>query len=529
MLPHLTRVRNFFPYSLAPAWQGACGPRQLGGGRPRGVRIAWHVRCGARPLQRQQSLQTSCRPSVSWSPSPLYRIALHALPWSSATCLLKRAFHQNASASIVAYLRYRGRDGTARTLNAGFTRYSVILTGEPLPDGTTADAVYLILSEPYREVLTHAPVCPLDYAYLKVLTPMAQRFYELVSSTMFAVLKHQRPCATLRYGDYCLPAPQQRYAVLAQAQKQMHKVHRPYFQSGYLRRVRYEATLDEDGQPGWLLHYTPGPKARAEYAAFTRQPHANAADLGLLTDTTQEDVTATVTRERAAAPLPPAGTPCRPLGVTLGDAEAPTRLRRQSAVHASVPPAVAHEAGLPCQGGPLHAQAHALVIAFYQRFHGLTQVTPTPKELVHATHLLATHGEARARFFLAFSHQAVQATCYQPQTFGGILHYLPQAMATYTAQHQHATIQQTTARELALRERYEAYRREALAHAYAALTPGERAALEQQVQGRLVAEHTPAFAMGLTTRTAVDEALEACAGLPSFDVWRQQQEGVCGR
>jgi hypothetical protein len=99
----------------------------------------------------------------------------------------------------------------------------------------------------------------------------------------------------------------------------------------------------------------------------------------------------------------------------------------------------------------------------------------------------------------------------------------------YTTQHQHAVTSQTTVQELALREQYEVYRREALAHASAALTPEERAALEQQVQGRLVAEHTPAFAMGLATRMAVDEALEARAGLPSFDVWRQQQEGVCGR
>ena len=50
-----------------------------------------------------------------------------------------------------------------------------------LPDGTPADALYLVLSEPYREILNHAPVRPLDYAYLQALTPMAQRFYELLS------------------------------------------------------------------------------------------------------------------------------------------------------------------------------------------------------------------------------------------------------------------------------------------------------------------------------------------------------------
>src|SRR5262249_40964219 len=141
---------------------------------------------------------------------------------------LKRAFHQNASAYIVAYLRYRGRDGTARTVNTGFTRYSVIFTGETLPDGTTADAVYLVLSEPYRDILTHAPVRPLDYTSLKVLPPMAQRFYELLSYKMFAALKHHHPHATLRYAEYCLLSTQQRYPVFEKVQKQMYKVHRPH-------------------------------------------------------------------------------------------------------------------------------------------------------------------------------------------------------------------------------------------------------------------------------------------------------------
>ena len=43
---------------------------------------------------------------------------------------------------------------------------------------------------------------------------------------------------------------------------------------------------------------------------------------------------------------------------------------------------------------------------------------------------------------------------------------------------------------------------------------------------RLVAEGTPRCALGLAGRVAVDEALEARVGLPSFAVWRQTQE-VC--
>src|SRR5262249_33128091 len=190
---------------------------------------------------------------------------------------LKSAFHQNASAYIVTKLRYRDRDGRQRRLEAGFTRYSVVFQGERLPDGTPADAVYLVLSEPYREILNHAPVRPLDYAYLQALTPMAQRFYELLSYHIFATLTHHRPQATLRYGEYCLLATQQRYTGYEQVKKQMYKVHRPHLAAGYLAQVRSTATTDADGQPDWLLHYTPGPKARAEYAAFMRKPGVETA------------------------------------------------------------------------------------------------------------------------------------------------------------------------------------------------------------------------------------------------------------
>jgi len=154
---------------------------------------------------------------------------------------LKRAFHQNASAYIVAYLRYRGRDGIERTLNTGFTRYSVIFTGEILPDGTPADAVYLVLSEPYLDILNHAPVRPLDYTYLKALTPTAQRFYELLSYKMFAALKHRHPHATLRYADYCLLSTQQRYTTFQPFKNQMYKVHQPHLRSGYLVATNFSS------------------------------------------------------------------------------------------------------------------------------------------------------------------------------------------------------------------------------------------------------------------------------------------------
>src|SRR5262249_11972112 len=243
---------------------------------------------------------------------------------------LKSAFHQNASAYIVTKLRDRDRDGRQRRLEAGFTRYSVVFQGKQLPDGTPADAIYLVLSAPYREILNHAPVRPLDYAYLQALTPMAQRFYELLSYHIFATLTHHRPHATLRYSAYCLLSTQQRYPGYDHVKKQMYKVHAPHVQSGYLAQVRVTATTDTEGQPDWLLPHPPAPKARPESAAFRRQP-------GMET----------------ARPRPEEAEPAALLALMMPETLA-----------SPAPPAE-----------PLHPQAGVLVRQFYQRFQGRTGVT----------------------------------------------------------------------------------------------------------------------------------------------------------
>ena len=114
---------------------------------------------------------------------------------------------QNAFAGITARLTYPTADGRERRLEADFTRYSVIFTGEKLPDGRRADAVYIILNEPYREVLDNAPLRPLNYEYLKVLPPAAQRFYEVLSYRVFAALKTKGDEAWISYSDYCIVLP----------------------------------------------------------------------------------------------------------------------------------------------------------------------------------------------------------------------------------------------------------------------------------------------------------------------------------
>ncbi len=182
---------------------------------------------------------------------------------------IKKALYQNAFAAITTKMSYKGKDGTEKTIEAGFTRYSIIFTGETLPDGRKADAVYLLLNEIYREILNTAQTRPLDYDYLKELSPGAQRFYELLSFQIFGALANARPRAKMLYSYYCTRAPQTRYFDYEHFKKQMYKVHASHKKSGYISAVEFRETTDSEGRADWEMLYTPGRKAKAEFRAFS--------------------------------------------------------------------------------------------------------------------------------------------------------------------------------------------------------------------------------------------------------------------
>jgi len=193
---------------------------------------------------------------------------------------LKSAFLQNASTFINAKIRYKTKNGREKWAEMGYTRYSVIFTGEALPDGTEADAVHIVLNPPYRELLNHAETRPLDYDYLKKLSPGPQRFYELLSFQIYGAIAGARARAKMLYSDYCKYAPQVRYGDFDHVKKQMYKLHVTHRESGYITKVDYQETADSEGKADWEIFYTPGPKALAEYQAFTNRqlPQSRTAD-----------------------------------------------------------------------------------------------------------------------------------------------------------------------------------------------------------------------------------------------------------
>src|SRR5262249_23675443 len=109
-------------------------------------------------------------------------------------------------------------------------------------------------------------------------------------------------------------------------------------------------------------------------------------------------------------------------------------------------------------------------------------------------------------------------------------HYLPHALAAYDAQAARATqaaAQHTAADERTWHERYLEWRQRELRRLRAGLSPAALAAVEGTTRARpgaaRPASRSPAFAV----RFAVDEVLDAQAGLLSFAAWRQTQE-ACG-
>ena len=205
---------------------------------------------------------------------------------------LRRALRQNVGAIISAKLKYKTADGGEKTLEADFSRYTAIFTGERLPDGQKADALYLILNDVYREVLNTAPIRPLNYDHLKSLPPAAQRFYEIISTRIYAALKHNNPYARILYSEFCTYSALTRHTDHENFRVQMAKIHQPHLKSGYIEKVHYEDQRDERGSVvDWMMCYKPGSRARAEHMTFARKSKRAAEASALAAPQSEIDIT----------------------------------------------------------------------------------------------------------------------------------------------------------------------------------------------------------------------------------------------
>jgi hypothetical protein len=82
----------------------------------------------------------------------------------------------------------------------------------------------------------------------------------------------------------------------------------------------------------------------------------------------------------------------------------------------------------------LARQAEELVLKFYKLFHDVETHESQSKELAQALSLIAQHGLNQAKHVIEFAKDAAATSNYQPQTFGGILHYTSRALADFDRQ-----------------------------------------------------------------------------------------------
>src|SRR5262249_8095277 len=146
--------------------------------------------------------------------------------------------------------------GDVQKLEAEFSRYSIVFKGEKLPDGADADQVYLIMNDVYLRVLNNVPHRPLDYDYLRILDPAAQRFYEILSYRVFAALASDasNPVAKIRYSEYCKYSGQKRSLKYDNVRPQVADLANPHIFHGYFTHVKLLPIKTENLKaPDWTI------------------------------------------------------------------------------------------------------------------------------------------------------------------------------------------------------------------------------------------------------------------------------------
>ena len=362
---------------------------------------------------------------------------------------IRQALAQNQWAQITADIQYTGIDGLAKRFKANFNRYSVIETGQQLPAGGAADCVYILLNELYLAMLNSARTRPLDYDYLRTLTHISRRFYEIVSFQIFVAIKYDRPEASIPYSRLCLFSAQTRSYDSGYVSAQMGKIHKKHLESGYISAVRAELVRDTEGDVDWIFHYRPGPRARREFDLFNKRKNESIA-------------------AGNRSPLD--------LGADMliaGDAQ------------------------------PESPSPKAVVKQFHQKARGLTNHTPLRAELGKAQELLDRYGPTGALFIIDFVARAARDSNFKIKHFGGIWLFLAEAELAYEHQRNVTSRRvqeseqeaQTQAQELLSQEAYHNARARA-AKRIELMNAEEHGALESEAK-RLLNERAPSMKRNL--------------------------------
>jgi hypothetical protein len=178
---------------------------------------------------------------------------------------IQKAFKNIVKASIEAEGTFQLKEGKNKHyIQDTFHLYErVVFTGEQLPDGKTADCVYLMLGSWYMNNINNNYVVPLDWHFYNELTgAITTRMYEYLSIYFYAAIERGSPYLDVRYSQICSYFPVKRQYPAWKARKQLKSAHDSLTASGYFANIEWLDTTEADD---WLLRYLIGPRAREEY------------------------------------------------------------------------------------------------------------------------------------------------------------------------------------------------------------------------------------------------------------------------
>jgi hypothetical protein len=180
---------------------------------------------------------------------------------------IKKALQDIKAATIEAKgtFRKKEKNGVKKFFEGSFNLYDMIFfTGETLPDGTEADAVYVTLNDMYVQNFNNNFVVPLDFQYLQSLEgDITSRMYEVFSVWFYPALENGKRYIQKKYSEICNYFPLTRQDAKWKAKGQLKSAHQQHISNGFL--ASEPEWIDTYEKSDWLLRYYIGPRAKDWY------------------------------------------------------------------------------------------------------------------------------------------------------------------------------------------------------------------------------------------------------------------------
>lgn len=144
---------------------------------------------------------------------------------------------------------------------------------------------------------------------------------------------------------------------------------------------------------------------------------------------------------------------------------------------------------LPVVQSPIAAQADELLRHFHKLFFGVETSSVQRHHRDLATVLVAQHGIELAKYIIDFSYREATRTRFRIATFGGLMQYIPRAVAAYEREtHQRERQENVTILERAeaIQEQMEGDARKRAERRYRALSREQQEALRERYRAALV-------------------------------------------